>query len=57
MLGGAGLADLVTPLEEALGVPGVDGVAAGVKMVEGLLAQGLSTSRSSTFARADGTGR
>lgn len=53
VLGCAGLADLVTPLQEALGVPVVDGVAAAVKIVEGLLAQGLSTSRLGTFARAD----
>ena len=57
VLGCAGLADLVTPLQDALGVPVVDGVAAAVKMVEALLAQGLSTSRSSTFARPGEPGR
>jgi allantoin racemase len=57
VLGCAGLADLVTPLQEELGIPVVEGVAAAVKMVEGLLAQGLSTSRSSTFARPNDTGR
>ena len=50
ILGCAGLNDLVDPLQEALGVPVVDGVLAAVTMVEGLLAQGLSTSRTSTFA-------
>jgi allantoin racemase len=52
VLGCAGLADLVTPLQDALGVPVIDGVAAAVKMVEGLLAQGLTTSRGSTYARS-----
>ncbi len=50
VLGCAGLADLVAPLQEALGVPVIDGVAAGVKMVEGLLAQGLTTSTLGTYA-------
>jgi allantoin racemase len=50
VLGCAGLADLVSPLQEALGVPVIDGVAAGVKMVEGLIAQGLFTSRLGTYA-------
>ena len=52
VLGCAGLADLVAPLEYALGVPVIEGVAAALKMVEGLLAQGLTTSRGSTYARA-----
>jgi allantoin racemase len=51
VLGCAGLAALVGPLQDALGVPVIDGVAAAVKMVEGLLAQGLTTSRASTYAR------
>jgi allantoin racemase len=55
VLGCAGLADLVSPLQGALGVPVIDGVAAGVKIVEGLIAQGLSTSRSGTFAPSDGS--
>lgn len=50
VLGCAGLADLVVPLREALGVPVVEGVAAAVGQVEALLAQGLSTSRANTFA-------
>jgi allantoin racemase len=50
VLGCAGLADLVGPLQVALGVPVIDGVAAAVKMVEGLLALGLTTSRASTYA-------
>ncbi|MDQ1663210.1 MAG: allantoin racemase [Blastococcus sp.] len=50
VLGCAGLADLVEPLQDALGVPVVEGVAAAVTMAEGLLAQGLSTSRACTYA-------
>lgn len=52
ILGCAGLAGLVEPLEAALGIPVVEGVAAGVAMAEGLVAQGLSTSRASTWARS-----
>jgi allantoin racemase len=52
ILGCAGLADLVGPLERALGVPVIEGVAAGVTMAEGLLAQSLGTSRVSTWARS-----
>ena len=50
VLGCAGLADLVQPLQAALGIPVVEGVAAAVTMAEGLLAQGLTTSRASTYA-------
>lgn len=52
ILGCAGLADLVTPLEEALGVPVIDGVTAGVCLAQGLVDQGLTTSRKSTWAQA-----
>jgi allantoin racemase len=51
VLGCAGLADLVQPLQAALGVPVVEGVAAAVTMAEGLLAQDLSTSRVNTYGR------
>jgi allantoin racemase len=51
VLGCAGLADLVEPLQDALGVPVVEGIAAAVTMAEGLLSQGLSTSRVSTYSR------
>ncbi len=50
LLGCAGFADLVAPLTEQLGVPVIEGVAAAVTMVDGLLAQGLTTSRLSTYA-------
>lgn len=49
VLGCAGLSDLVAPLTAALGVPVIDGVAAAVTMVDGLLAQGLTTSRAGTY--------
>ena len=50
ILGCAGLADLVAPLTERLGVPVVEGVAAAVGLVDSLLAQQLTTSRASTYA-------
>lgn len=50
VLGCAGFADLVVPLQERLGLPVIEGVAAAVTMVDGLLAQGLSTSRGNTYA-------
>jgi len=53
VLGCAGLADLVDPLSERLGMPVIDGVAAGVGIAAGLLAMGLNTSRVSTFAPVD----
>ena len=49
VLGCAGLADIVGPLTEALKVPVVEGVAAAVVMAAGLVAQGLGTSRASSF--------
>ena len=56
VLGCAGLSDLVGPLTEVLGIPVIDGVAAAVTMVEGLLAQGLSTSRTGTYAAPERLG-
>lgn len=50
VLGCAGMADLVSPLSRALGVPVVDGVACGVKILEGLIDLRLSTSRSGGYA-------
>ncbi len=52
ILGCAGLADLVVPLRERLGIPVIEGVAAAVVLAEGLVAQGLSTSRAGTWARS-----
>ena len=54
VLGCAGLADLVGPLTKALGVPVIDGVAAGVGIAAGLVAMGLNTSRANTFAAVPG---
>lgn len=45
ILGCAGLQPLITPLESALGVPVIEGVAAAVKLVESLLALRLTTSK------------
>lgn len=56
VLGCAGLADLVEPLRAALGVPIVEGVTAAVAQAEGLLAQGLGTSRIGTWAGPEGAG-
>jgi allantoin racemase len=56
ILGCAGLSDLVAPLQQALGMPVIDGVLAAVTMVEGLLAQGLTTSRVGTFAAPERLG-
>lgn len=44
VLGCAGMADLPAVMSAELGVPVVDGVAAATKLVEGLVAQGLTTS-------------
>jgi len=49
ILGCAGLADLIDPLSDRLGVPVIDGIAAGVGIAAGLVAMGLNTSRASTF--------
>lgn len=49
-LGCAGMANLTDRLSQSLGVPVIDGVAAAVKLVEGLLAVGLKTSRRGAYA-------
>lgn len=51
ILGCAGLAELVGPLQEYLDLPVIEGVAAGVALAEGLVAQQLRTSRVGTWAR------
>lgn len=51
VLGCAGMADLCRRLQKELGVPVVDGVAAAVKMAEGLVALGLGTSKRGDYAR------
>ncbi len=45
VLGCAGMADLTARLTEEFGVPVIDGVAAAVKLLEGLLALGLKPAR------------
>ncbi len=51
VLGCAGMADLAAALSAELGVPVVDGVAAAVVTLEGLVRMGLSTSRAGELAR------
>jgi allantoin racemase len=50
VLGCAGMADLCARLQAELGVPVVDGVAAGVKLAEALLALGLRTGKQGDYA-------
>jgi allantoin racemase len=50
VLGCAGMADFCAEVSAAIGVPVIDGVAAGVRLVESLIALGLSTSRRDEYA-------
>jgi len=50
VLGCAGMADLCLRLQTELGVPVVDGVAAAVKLAEGLVGLGLGTSKQGDYA-------
>lgn len=50
VLGCAGMADLARALSQEFGVPVVDGVSAAVKLVEGLAALGLRTSKRGGYA-------
>lgn len=50
VLGCAGIGHLAGPLSQALGVPVIDGVAAGVGMAEMLVRCGLRTSKRSSYA-------
>ena len=50
MLGCAGMAALCATLQQRLGVPVIDGVAAAVKFAEGLAALGLGTSKHGDYA-------
>jgi len=50
VLGCAGMADLCLRLQNELGVPVVDGVAAAVKLAEGLVGLGLGTSKQGDYA-------
>ena len=51
VLGCAGMADLAAALSEEHGVPVLDGVAAAVKLAEGLVSLGLKTSRVGGYQR------
>lgn len=51
VLGCAGMADLAADLSARHQVPVIDGVAAAVKLAEGLVALRLATSQSGPFAR------
>jgi len=51
VLGCAGMADLAADLSARHRVPVVDGVAAAVKLAEGLVAQRLATSQAGPFSR------
>ena len=51
VLGCAGMADLAADLSARHQVPVIDGVAAAVKLAEGLVALKLGTSQSGPFAR------
>ncbi len=53
VLGCAGMADLARDLSAEFGLPVIDGVAAAVKLAEGLAALGLSTSRRGGYATPD----
>jgi len=50
VLGCAGMADLCHRLQQRLGVPVIDGVAAAVKLAEGLVGLGLRTSKRGDYA-------
>lgn len=50
VLGCGGMADLAQQLTRELGIPVIDGVSAAVKMVESLVALGLSTSKHGDLA-------
>lgn len=50
VLGCAGMAQLCRTLQQRLGVPVIDGVAAAVKFAEALAALGLATSKSGDYA-------
>ncbi len=45
VLGCAGMADLAAEIQQAIGAPVIDGVAAAVKLVEALVGMGLGTSK------------
>ena len=50
MLGCAGMTDLASDLERAIGVPVLDGVACAVALAESVARLGLRTSKRNTYA-------
>ncbi len=50
VLGCAGMADMCRSLQQRLGVPVIDGVAAAVKLAEALVSLGLATSKRGDYA-------
>ncbi len=50
ILGCAGLSELVAPMREALGVPVIEGVGIALKLAEGLVANGVATSKRGAYA-------
>lgn len=50
LLGCAGMADLARDLTAEMGVPVIDGVAAAVKLAEGLVGLGLATAKTGGYA-------
>jgi allantoin racemase len=57
VLGCAGMTGLQRTVGDKLGLPVVDGVGAAVKLAEGLVALGLTTSRAGSFAKPEPKGR
>ncbi|MGF1682506.1 aspartate/glutamate racemase family protein [Photobacterium minamisatsumaniensis] len=49
ILGCGGMSGMAEPLSEALGVPVIDGTAAGIKLIEALVGMKLQTSKSCTY--------
>ncbi|PSW20202.1 hypothetical protein C9I98_09100 [Photobacterium sanctipauli] len=50
ILGCGGMSGMSEPLSEALGVPVIDGTAAGIKLIEALVGMKLQTSKACTYA-------
>ncbi len=51
LLGCGGMSDLMAKVTREIGAPAIDGVSAGVKMVEALVGLGLGTSKRQGYAR------
>lgn len=51
LLGCGGMSDLMAHVSREIGAPAIDGVSAGVKLVEGLVTLGLGTAKRGGYAR------